>query len=408
MPRSSPLLSIDDALSAIGEGLRALPVTRVPLSDALGLTLAEPVRSDIDYPPFDRAMMDGFAVRAADGAHPPTTLEVVGQVAAGEMPTRRVEAGQTVRINTGAPMPAGADAIVVIEHATLDDSGRRMTTSDRPDPGRHVEARGRIVRAGETVLEPGVRIGPGQIAAAATMGSAEVGVHRRPRLAVLVTGDELVSIAERPTGGQIRNSNGPCLTALAREAGCAVEDLGVVGDDREALAAAVERGLTADVLVVSGGVSMGQHDYVPEIVANAGVNVRVHGIAIKPGRPTLFGVGLGGQAVFGLPGNPASCFVCFHVFVRAALDAFQGRPVRPPAMIAAVLDRDMPRVADRAEFIPAVLTGTRAGSVRAAPTAWRGSGDPIGLGRANGLIVRDIGAPPAEAGAAVNVIPLNR
>jgi molybdopterin molybdotransferase len=224
-------------------------------------------------------------------------------------------------------------------------------------------------------------------------------------MAVLVTGDELVPVEARPSGGQIRNSNGPCLRALAAEAGCEVIDLGVVGDDRSLLAARVGDGLQADVLCITGGMSMGQHDYVPEVLAGFGVRTEVQKIAIKPGKPALFGVGSRDQIVFGLPGNPVSCLVCFLIVVRAALSAMQGRAAMP-GMVAATVTAPLPATRGREEYLPARLEQTSRAAWSVTPVRWGGSGDPFGAAAANGLLVRDANAPAAEAGAMVPVVPL--
>ncbi len=404
MREQTALTPISEALAAIERAVHRLPVTRLPLEQAAGLTLATGIVCDIDYPPFDKAMMDGFAVRAADCRGAGTTLRVTGELAAGQVAADELLTGDAVRINTGAPLPPGADAVVVIEHVELYDDGLRMSTPDTPSPGTHVARRGSDVRAGAIVLEAGTRLGPAQVAAAAAAGAAQVEVYRRPRMAVLVTGDELVPIGKRPTGAQIRNSNGPALAALARQAGCEVIDLGIAGDDRAQLADKVAAGLQADVLCISGGVSMGQHDYVPEVLEQAGVRFDVRKVAIRPGKPIIIGVGPAGQMVFGLPGNPVSSFVCFLVFVRAAVAGLQGRAVTMPPMLSVTLDAPLPAAGQRTEFLPAQLTAGTNGEWRASPTRWQGSGDLFGLARSNGLLVREVNAPAAEAGVKVPAI----
>lgn len=399
------LASIADVLAAIARYARPLAAIELPLPESRGLTLAEAVLSDLDSPPFDKAMMDGFAVRAEDCQQPPATLRVVGEVLAGALPQRPVGTGEAIRINTGAAMPAGADAVVMVERTELSADGRQVIVNEKLAPGRHVAARGVDIRAGEVILEAGTRVGAAPIAALAAGGATAVRVYRRPRLAVLVTGDELVDPAVQPVGAQIRNSNGPCLLALAREAGCEVVDLGVVGDDKEELSRRIRQGLSADVLCVTGGMSMGQRDYVPEALTEAGVRLEVQKISIKPGKPTAFGVGPAGQLVFGLPGNPVSCYVCFVVLVRAALAALQGREAGLPPTIPAVLEGGLRPAGSRAEYIPAHLEGDAHGHWRVRPARWQGSGDPFGLGRSNGLIVREAGAPAAQAGSLVRVVP---
>ncbi len=400
---TSGLTSISDALAAIGRRIRPLEVVPLPLDQADGLTLAESIATDIDSPPFDKAMMDGFAVRSADCTGATSTLQVVAEVAAGQSHSTMLQSGQAVRINTGAPMPPGADAVVIIERADLSAEGRQMTTSERPGPGMHVSPRGSDAAAGQVVLEAGTRLGAAQIAAAAAAGGAQVRVYRRPRAAILVTGDELVPASQKPAGAQIRNSNGPCLTALARKAGCEVVDLGVARDEPAILSGKIATGLRADLLCLSGGVSMGQHDHVPQILREAGVHIEVQKIAIRPGKPMLFGIGPAGQVVFGLPGNPASAFVCFVVFVRAALAAMQGRPVGWPPMLRARLLDPLKPTGGRAEWLPARAGVDEQGQWQVAPARWTGSGDVFGLGRSNALIYRDAASPGLQTGDVVRL-----
>lgn len=401
------LTSISQALAAIGEAVRALPVTKMRLSDALGCTLAAEVKTDIDYPPFDKAMMDGFAVQSSCCQADSSRLRIVGEVAAGAVAGSVVGAGEALRINTGAPVPAGADAVIMIENVEISPDGREIVTQARPKPGDHIARRGVDIRAGEVVLTAGTSLGPAQIAAAAAAGAATVRVHRRPRMSILVTGDELVDMTTAPSAGQIRNSNGPCLLALAAASHCEVVDLGTVGDDKAELAARIQEGLRADVLCITGGMSMGQHDYVPGLLREAGVRLEVQKIAIKPGKPTAFGVGPAGQLVFGLPGNPVSCFVCFLIFVRPALAGLQGHPVEMPSTIPAELELPLKPAGPRAEFIPARLRQVEPGRWQVAATAWQGSGDPFGLARSNGLMVRAAHAPVSPSGSIIPVVPLD-
>jgi molybdopterin molybdotransferase len=269
--------------------------------------------------------------------------------------------------------------------------------------------RGENAAAGEAVLRAGQRLGPARIMAAAAAGAVDVAVYRPPRVASLVTGDELVPAHERPAGAAVRDCNGPLLRALVDEARCRFIDLGVVGDDVPRLTDAVEQGLkSAEVLCVSGGVSMGRHDHVPGVLADAGVQALVSKIAIKPGKPTRIGVGPEGQFVFGLPGNPVSCLVCFVLLVRPLLDGMQGREVAHPRALSAVLEEGVGPAGGRREYVPVHLSGDTSGNWHARPARWKGSGDPFGLARSDGLMVRDAHAPAAGPGTTVPVIPLNR
>lgn len=405
MCAAAGLSSVAEAIEAIGRRATPLEVVTLPLSEAGGLTLAQPVTTDLDAPPFDKSMMDGFAVRSSDCRGAGTRLRIAGEVAAGESPDAlRVEAGQAIRINTGAPIPPGADAVVMIERVELSADGAEMTTAEVLKPGAHIAPRACDARAGQCVLEAGVRLAAAQIAAAAAAGAARVRVYRRPRVAILVTGDELVDVSERPSGGQIRNSNGPALMALARRAGAEVVDLGVARDDPVELRRRIDEGLGADLFCLSGGVSMGQHDYVPRVLAEAGVAIEVQKIAVKPGKPSLFGVGPAGQWVFGLPGNPTSAYVCFVLFVRAALAAMQGRAATMPPMIEATLVDAIKPAGARTEFIPAILEHQGGASWSVRTTRWTGSGDVFGLGRCNAFVHRPANAAACGAGERVEVM----
>ncbi len=405
MREKRPLTSVLDALSVIGREVRPLPTVRVPPSAALGMTLAETIRTDIDTPPFDKAMMDGFAVRSADCQGPGTRLRITGEIAAGGPPIP-VGPGQAVRINTGAPLPPGADAVVVIENCEILPGGVEVATDDVPAVGINIARRGVDARAGTVVLEPGTRIGPAQVAAAAAAGATTLQVHERPRIAIVVTGSELVSPGQRPGPAQIRNTNGPCLAALAASAGCTWTDLGIARDDPAALSEAIHRGLEADVLCISGGVSMGQYDLVPGELERAGVHARLHRIGMKPGKPSLFGHGPRGQIVFGLPGNPVSAFVCFKILVEPALEALQGRPARFQPTLEATLEEPVPTAGARMEFLPALAHEEPPGTWRVRASQWQGSADLFGLARSNALMIREPNAAAAPAGTVVRIIPL--
>ena len=405
MGTTGSLVDIDTALDAISRRVQPLPVQRMKLSAATGLTLASPIHTDQDYPPFDRTMMDGFAVRTEDLQDSPTTLNIVEEIAAGSIPQVGLQSGEAARVNTGSPVPPNADAVVMIERVQLSPDGRQITTDHTPTVGENIAHRGSGVHAGDLVLTPGMKLTPSRIAGAAAAGAAHVDVFRRPRLALIVTGSELVPVDVQPSGGQIRNSNGLSLHAQAVESGCEVIDLGVVGDDPQRLEEHVTEGLTADLLCVTGGVSMGQHDHVPSVLEALGVDIIFHKLAIKPGKPTLFGIGPKGQVVFGLPGNPVSCLVCFMVLVRAALARLQGRAADWPAMITAALTEPLPTSGTRPAFMPARLESTTLGQWTTAPVPWTGSGDPFGPAAGNAFIYRAANAPALAVGEPVDVMP---
>jgi len=314
----SDLLTIEDALGRIRERAQPLPVETVGVADAAGRVLREPALSRVDLPPFASSAMDGFAVRTADT---PGELPVAFRVAAGCPASQALPTGTAAGIATGAAVPDGADAVVPVERVV--DQGERVVILEPATAGRHVRPRGGDVREGDVVADAGTRLGAAQIGALAAAGVADVRCSVRPRVAVLATGSELRPAGEHLLPGQIYESNRAMIAAVLRTAGADVEVLPVVEDDESAHRAALERGLAADVLVTSGGVSMGLHDLVRRVAAELGVEEVFWGVAVKPGKPLSFGV-RGATLVFGLPGNPVSSLVGSLVFVRPALLARQG------------------------------------------------------------------------------------
>jgi len=412
MSHSPSLISVARARNLVRENARPLSAGRVALHDALYRVLAKDVRTDVDAPPFDKAMMDGYAVRSADvgqvrpdAAASGCVLRVAGQLAAGHLPEAGVEEGEAMQINTGAPLPNGADAVVRVEDTELAADGSTVTIKTTVRAGKHVERRSAYAKAGHVVLETGTRLFAHQIAAAASAGAAQMTAYRRPRVAVLVTGDELVDVDHQPTGPQIRNSNGPMLDALVRSLHAQPVMLGVAGDDPQTLATQIGLGLESDVLCISGGVSMGAFDFVPEVLTRLGVRVVFKKLALKPGKPTLFGVADSGTCVFGLPGNPVGCFVAFWLLVREAVTILEGRNAVGQTRFAR-LEGQLPPTGDRECYVPAEIGQRSNGERIAKRITWGGSGDSVGFARANGLIVRPANAPVAQDGDRVEVLPI--
>jgi molybdopterin molybdotransferase len=397
------VISVEEALEIVLREARVLPAEEVALDEALGRVLAEDVRSDLDLPPFDRSAMDGYAVRAADVASAPVALEVVGEVPAGRWPDREVGPGQAIRIMTGAPVPLGATAVQPVEKTRpLDEF--RVTILAPIAEGANVAPRASEVRAGDVVLDRGRVLDPAAIAVLASAGRARVPVGGRPTLAVLVTGDEIVDVTARPGAGQIRNSNGPAVAAQARLAGAKVRVLGVAPDRQDAIAAALGEGLTADVLVVSGGVSAGEYDLVEPALLDRGASFLFTRVAIKPGAPLVFGR-RGGTLVFGLPGNPVSTQVTFDLFVRAALLKMQGARVVSRPRVAVELLGAVKNRAGRKAYVPARVRSA-SGRLVARPLRSTGSGDLVAHARANALVVMDAERTKAEAGETVEALLL--
>ena len=399
------MVTVEQALEIVLRETPALPAEEVPLEDALGRVLARDVAADRDLPAFDRAAMDGYALRAADVQQAPAALEVVGEVRAGEWPTLAVGPGQAVRIMTGAPVPEGATAVQQVEKTRpLDEF--RVTILAAVAEGQNVAPRGSEVQAGDVVLARGRVVDPAAIGVLATAGCARVGVARRPVVAVLVTGDEIVDVAATPGPSQIRNSNGPAVAAQARLAGARVELLGVAPDRQDVIAEALRGGLAADVLIVSGGVSAGEYDLVEPALIELGVTLLFTKVQVKPGAPLVFGR-RGATLVFGLPGNPVSAQVSFDLFVRPALLKLQGASVlsRPRAFVelaASVANRS-----GRKSHTPARVR-FEDGRLVARPLRSAGSGDLVAHARANALVVLEAEREEAAPGETAEAVLLGR
>ncbi len=322
------MLSYESALSEILARTSPLPTVRVPLEDAAGRVLAETIHAPSDLPTADLSLMDGYAVRAAE-AGAGATLTVAFEIAAGRTAPRPLGTGECARIFTGAPLPEGADAVVMQERVHREGSRARFDESTKPV--QHVRRRAEELSAGTVALETGTLLDPGEIALAATCGQTHLAVHGEPRCAVLATGDELLPLGSTPGPGQIIESNSYALVAMARAAGANAQRLSLERDDAAAISAKLAT--DAEIVVTSGGASVGDFDFGERALAGAGGNLIFHQVAIRPGKPTLFGILPGGRLFFGLPGNPAAAMLTFELFVRPALRRLcgDGHPERPRA-----------------------------------------------------------------------------
>ena len=375
----------------------------VGLEDALGRVLAEEILADRPYPPFNRSTRDGYALRSADLVREAggQSLRLAGEVRAGQSFERELRSGECVAIMTGAPVPEGADAVVMREYAQV--NGSSITIGRSAALGENIVHRGSEAREGQLLLLPGARLGYAELALAAQVGKTPLSVHSLPRLAILSTGDEVVAPDRTPGPFQIRNSNSLSLAYLAILAGAEPITLGNVSDDHAILREAIEHGLAEDVLVLSGGVSMGKYDLVEEVLAELGAELFFDAVAIRPGRPAVFGY-CQGKPVFGLPGNPLSTMVTFELLVTPALDILNGTAPRPLVLLGAKMADAAEHNPALAHFLPAKLSWDNdEPMVKEIP--WHGSGDIVALTLANCFLYVPQGQPRLAAGEWVKVMP---
>ncbi len=373
----------------------------VALDCAFGRVLAEPLRADRDAPPFDRSTRDGFAVRAADVATVPVTLKLAGEISAGAEFSGTVGPGQCVQIMTGAAVPSGANAVVMIEHT--EPSSDAVVVQRSVPQGANVVPRASEARAGEQVLAAGQRMGYAELSIAAQFGHALVPVYARPRVAILTTGGEIVPVDQAPGPFQIRNSNSFSLAAQVTMAGGVAVPLGNAPDEGGALRAKIEEGLAQDALVLSGGVSMGKYDLVEGVLRALGAEFRFDAVAIRPGRPAVFGL-CRGKPVLGLPGNPVSTMVTFELFGVPLLDVLAGGSPRPLVLLRARTKHAIREKAAFTHFLPAMLSWEGA-EAHVEQLPWQGSGDVAALARADCFLVVPETKLEFAAGDWVEVLP---
>lgn len=401
------MISVAEAIQIVRQQTALLSTEQVRIEQALGRVLAEDVVADTDLPPFDRAQMDGYAVRADDVKDVPVRLRIVGESAAGKGWHHQLEEGQAVRIMTGAPVPAGADSVQQVELTHELKDGSVVELMESLEPGRSIVQRGAEIKAGDVVLRAGMTINAAMMAVLAAFGYARVSVFRKPRVAVLATGTELVAVDQKPGQDQIRDSNNYSISAYAELAGAVVERMPLTGDEtsllKNQLTAAAER---CDVIVTSGGVSMGVYDVTKAALKELDAEIFFERVALRPGKPTVFARLPNGTLVFGLPGNPVSVSVTFNLFARTALLAIQG--VSEPALKreTAVLARSVKGTTDRESYLPAQLMTNDDAELVAFPLKWGGSSDFVAFALTTALVVVPANVKSIEAGAAVSVLRL--
>jgi molybdopterin molybdotransferase len=401
------MISVREALEVILHDVQRLGTERIALTEAVARCLAGAVKASRDVPSFHNSAMDGYAVRAEDvaaaRAGAPIILRILEVVGAGAMPRHVVRAGTATKIMTGSPMPDGADAVVRVEDT--EEQAGHVHIRAAVKPGASVRHPGEDIRAGETVLEPGQALRPADIGLLASLGLAVVSVYRRPHVAILSTGDELVDLGQPLGPGQIVNSNAYTLAAAVHEAGGVPRVLDIVRDTPDATRDAFRDALTADMVLSTGGVSVGTFDLVRETLAGLGVAERFWKVAQKPGKPLTFGV-RDGVPVFGLPGNPVSSLVCFYVYVRPALRAMQGLDRLHLPVVPTTLDADIQTAAGLTEFVRCIVEG-EPGALHARATGSQSSGVLRSLSLGQGLIVAPPDVTTLERGSTVRVMLLN-
>lgn len=396
------MISVDEARANIVAAIKPCDTEAVEIMYALGRVLAKDAVAQVSHPPADVSAMDGYAVRSPDAALN-AKLKVVGTSAAGHPWSGSIAAGQACRIFTGAHVPKNADAIVIQEDTTVD--GDTVTITEAAIKGRHIRPMGQDFKTGENILSAPRKLSFRDVGLLAAMNLAKLEVYKRPRVGVLSTGDEVIMPGEEPKLGQLVSANGPGLCTFVAAHGGLPVHLGIARDDKASLQGMVDAAKGLDMLITTGGVSVGEHDLVAKALTESGLNIGFHKIAMRPGKPLLFG-DLKGTPFFGLPGNPVSAMVCAMLFVGPALEKLQGLPGNAPATIKAKLGIGLKANDKRQDFLRATLERTSDGSLVATPFAKQDSAMLSTFAKADGLVIRPPFAPESKSGDAVDVIRL--
>ena len=399
------MISVDTAVKIVTDVIVPLPPRTVPFESALGLCLAQDVQSDINMPPFERSAMDGYAVIAEDTARAPVELTVIEDIAAGHMPTKKVQHGQVSKIMTGAAVPVGADAVVKVEETEDLLPHNRVRILRTIDKGRNISKMGEDMKVGQIVLRKGMPIRPQEIGILATVGKARVEVFPAPKVGIISTGTELVDVESTPSAAQIRNSNGYSLAAQARSLKADVELLGTVKDTKEEISRIMHRGLQKDILILSGGVSMGEYDLVGDVMKDLNTQIYFEKVALRPGKPVIFGK-KDKTFIFALPGNPVASFVTFELFIYPAIRKMMGFTTLHRTTLKASLEVEILVKRKRREYRPAFLR-MHNNQWFASPVEWHGSADLLSTTRANCLLIVREDAEKLSVGQLVDVVLLD-
>ena len=393
------MMTVGKALRTVLEGMHRLGCEQVDLLEGLNRVVAEPIAAKRDHPPWDNSAMDGYAVRAEDTRRAPVVLRIIEEIRAGRLPTRSIHNGETSRIMTGAPLPRGADAVIRVEDTEL--KGKQVRILQTVAVGENIRMRGEDVMAGKMVISEGTLIGPAEVGMIASVGRGRISVYQRPRVAILATGDELVDIGDEPGPHQIMNSNTYALAAQVKAAGGISVLLGIGRDNPKDLMDKLQAARNTDMILISGGVSVGKYDYVRKVLAELGARLFFHKVTMKPGHPLAFGV-LRDRWVFGLPGNPVSSLVTFEEFVRPSLLSMAGHEAIFRPTVQAILKEPYHKKDGKTHFVRAVVRQEE-GRYTVRTTGAQGSGMLTSMVKANGLIVIPEAVREIKAGQKVVV-----
>ncbi len=399
------MISVDTAVKIVTDVTEILPPKTVPFESALGLCLAEDIRSDINMPPFDRSAMDGYAVIAEDTVRAPVELTVIENIAAGHMPTKKVLHGQASKIMTGAAVPEGANAVVKVEETEDLPADNRVKILRAIDGGKNISKMGEDMKIGQIVLRKGIHVRPQEIGVLATVGKSRAAVFSAPTVGIISTGTELVDVESMPAAAQIRNSNGYSLAAQARCLKADVELLGAVKDTKEDISRMMRKGLQKDILILSGGVSMGEYDLVGDVMKDLGTHIYFEKVALRPGKPVIFGK-KDKTFIFALPGNPVASFVTFELFIYPAIRKMMGFAAIHRTTVKASLEVEIPVKRKRREYRPAFLR-MHNNQWHVSPVEWHGSADLLSTTRANCLLIVREDAEKLSVGQLVDVVLLD-